>query len=1431
MSGVANSAAARLYALGIIASALHAELKQLATELNAFSDAPAGNPVSPALTRMYRAASFCGFWGVANYLGALKELALGIESNPPLSVDRTEYLERVKTLASGINALGLHLREISDGGVASYTVLNEWFARVIRKARPALLELSPQDAAPLLFMPAPPSLEVDATWSPQPTASLQALRDALQAALRPDGLDEPALRRAADSNPFRTLAGLFETAACQAPACLAEPLVGSLRSEFGRILEAIADQAPPVPPTPDAFLFSRLLFALATDESGAPAVAAMRKRYAMVRPAGGSPALTMHDVARRFSAGMVKFRDAYLQSALSNTPSPVKKLAASVFKDAHKLESSAFSTLAASLNELTAGWSDGQDPGFADWTLGAALLLLMQDCADNWSAAEAQQEMTGVANLMAATRNIEPCETLQLAVRIAALRKACAAIGHDCAELKRGIETTLRSLGEDCPNESQLSRIIEVTGPSATRLMRVIASFCVCVGLPRGAVFAESLLTLLTTPASWATSTERERVFDGLSRVSLFIGRLRPGSLIDIQDEELGEFAVIDAPAHEPTPATLALTEPAAVESPQPLPEPVAAASLAPHYSGEPAANEVMPEADEVMTPAGEFIESTGAQPDVVAVQTAPVAAAADDAAAAVSPMQGYCINDAHAQAAPEPVQPEREPQPSAVDGEEQPAPVAAAEPESAEPEPFDLAAGADTDFAGDFAGFEVAPARSSVAAVVHADPQVLLQGFLAAAADFSDNLCTDDPELLHVMFDESEQCLTDIGNGLGLWLQDAPADELVGTVTEMRRHVHTLKGVARTSGLLRVGAMLHALEDALDEMPDDGVSLAATLSAYVSAMVVVRDSMDNARSLFDASLMAPAATSAAETTDSAETAGAVEVGETAEAAVVTDASGVDPAPVAVAEAQPEPESEPEVQAPIESLSANEAPAPAPAPQSVRAAAPAPARTDGSVRVPLRLAGRVGDASGQVLMASRRSLEVMERALRNLRELEANLKRMHPALRELDILAAANVPSSAAGSSAGFDALELDRYTALQELVRRLKEAYEDSAGSTEALADSLRSMQGAEQERAQLSDDLQRESSALLLVSVATQRARLERVVAKACEDTGKQASLVIDGACRVPAAALDKLMPVFEHLLRNAVAHGIETAAARAASNKPVAGVITIGEPTGTGQDGGVVKVSVRDDGAGIDHAHVLLTAQKRGLVPRGAKFSDAAICDLLFMPGFSTASSVSQLAGRGVGLDVVRSAASSLGGMVTVASRRGSGTEFTLTLPTDASSMSVVPVTARGYQCLLPLTLVARIVPVSGSMGVVLDRAAGRVTIGDESLELVDLSTRVPACERAGAPRRGRGHLVLMRESDETKAVLVDSVGAQARMVVRQLGPFVRDMPGMVAGTTMPNGDAGLVVNPLRLQVLSTATETASESARARHILVGVASENGK
>ena len=1406
------TAAQRLHALTIISASLHGELKDVAAKLGTFSDMPKANPLSPSLSMMYRAASFCGFWGVANYLGGLRELSLRIETVPPESIDRAEYIERVKTLAAGINALGLYLRDLSGGSAVSYAALNEQFGRVIRKARPSLLEHSAEALAPVLFMPAPPSMEVDAHWAAAPAASRSALVDALRDYLA-ETPSETLLRRVAAANPYRTLSGLLESAACLHAMVLQADVIGDVAGEARRLLALLDEGEPLTPPTPDAFLFSRLMFGLASVQSANAETKALRRRYSLTKP--GASIASMHDVARKFAEGIKRFQDAYMQATLSKTPSAVAKMAASVAADSHRLESPAFTTVAAMMVQLTTSWTS-KEPSAAEWTMGAALVLLMREAAESWGHQEAQDSLAGLADMMAATNDIYQCPSMQSSMRSTAVQKACDALMLDFTELNKVIEGSLRSVGNGELDAPQSTRVAELIGGRVRKHLVTVAGVARCMNLPQAGAFADALGQQVHDATLWASGAERAKLFEGLSRLSLFISRLRPGSMLDMEPDEQRELELeVNAESSgkgkvpDPAPADATQIDDEGVEP--------AIAPQAQVFADAGHSDELRQPTDEAMpllraplqAKAPSADDGHGRGIDGVDDESASAAAALDDVVDDFTSADDD-IGDALIFAGVEVLDAAQAPSEQSLEQ------VSASEPAAFEGESPTAQTVADDEFAFGMDSEVLAmlpPALDSLS------PDDLRKEFFDVQQGRNSRLEVSDAELLTLMFEESWECMDSIDQALAAARRGgADAD---GTVQSARRHIHTLKGVCRTVGLEGPGATLHAMEDRLEVMPEDGILLSQMVAPFEAAMALVRSQLEAARSSFHGGAQV-ATTQLATTSEPAFEQHATE-------RVVQQPCAVDGEEVAGSASEPQAAAL-EMEKPPEPTTVVVPAPPAPGFEHAAPVARKPAHvvrtpaqaTGGSVRIPVHLAGRVGEKSGKVLMASRRALEDQVKVGRAMRELDENMRRMSPAIRELELMAAASIASSQSqGQTQGFDPLELDRYTQMQEVVRRLVEAYEDAMGSAGALSDGLRASNLAEQQRAELSDELQRGASELLLVPVASQQSRLERVVSKACADAGRQAELVIESGSRVPAAALDKLMPVLEHILRNALAHGIEPAEARVAAGKPAAGRIVIGAPLLDAAEGGLVRVCVRDDGAGIDLERVLSIAVKRGLVAQDAKLSDDATCELLFMPGFSTAGSVSELAGRGVGLDVVRSALSSLGGVVAVSSARGRGTEFTLTLPTDAASMSVIPVSSGGFKCLLPLTLVRRIVPVSAGVDVVVDHLAGKATIAGCEHELIDMSRRVPAV--GGAARAGRGHLVLMKESNVVKAVLVDSVGAQTRVVVRPLGPFVRDIPGMVAGTTMAAGGVGLVVNPLQLSEIARAAGEERASGVAPKVMV--------
>jgi chemosensory pili system protein ChpA (sensor histidine kinase/response regulator) len=335
---------------------------------------------------------------------------------------------------------------------------------------------------------------------------------------------------------------------------------------------------------------------------------------------------------------------------------------------------------------------------------------------------------------------------------------------------------------------------------------------------------------------------------------------------------------------------------------------------------------------------------------------------------------------------------------------------------------------------------------------------------------------------------------------------------------------------------------------------------------------------------------------------------------------------------------------------------------------------------------------------------------------------------------------------------------------------------------------------------QARLTRELQDDLLRTRMVEFESLADRLYRVVRQAAKDTGKQVRLdIVGGSIEVDRGVLDRMIGPFEHLLRNSVAHGIEAAEQRQAAGKDATGEIRI---TVT-QEGNEIGVECRDDGAGLDLGRIRARAEERGLLQPGQAASDAELANLIFRPGFSTASEVTELAGRGVGLDVVRAEVNAMGGRIETASTPGQGTRFKLVLPLTTAVTQVVLLRCGDLQVAVPSTLieVVRRVPTDE---VERAYASGGFGIGDQLLPffwlggLLQHSVRGPAGGRAQA-------VVVVRSAAQRVALHVDEVLGNQEVVVKHIGPQLARLPGLAGVTLLPSGAVALIYNPVALAAL--------------------------
>ena len=304
-----------------------------------------------------------------------------------------------------------------------------------------------------------------------------------------------------------------------------------------------------------------------------------------------------------------------------------------------------------------------------------------------------------------------------------------------------------------------------------------------------------------------------------------------------------------------------------------------------------------------------------------------------------------------------------------------------------------------------------------------------------------------------------------------------------------------------------------------------------------------------------------------------------------------------------------------------------------------------------------------------------------------------------------------------------------------------------------------------------------------------------LQRMVRDLSRQLGKQARLSVVGAeVSLDRRLLEKLKGAMVHLLRNAVDHGIEMPDERERSGKHHEGALTLRVE----QQGNILVMELSDDGRGIDVHHVRASAERKGLISteEGARMHEAQIRDLIFRPGFSTRTDVTDTSGRGVGLDAVRSAVEAMQGRIEVVSTKGSGTRFMLTLPMELGSSPVLTVRTIDSQVGLPM-LAVESTQLASPENLRIGRMKTQLDYNGQLVPVVDLGARMGL--RASAPPSEGQPLIIVQSGGKRLALAVDSVVGDRDLVIRPLPAEVRDVPAYQGAAILSRGELLLILRP--------------------------------
>ncbi|MBC7377876.1 MAG: Hpt domain-containing protein [Burkholderiaceae bacterium] len=645
------------------------------------------------------------------------------------------------------------------------------------------------------------------------------------------------------------------------------------------------------------------------------------------------------------------------------------------------------------------------------------------------------------------------------------------------------------------------------------------------------------------------------------------------------------------------------------------------------------------------------------------------------------------------------------------------------------------------------------------------------------------------DPDLFPIFEEEALELLPQLGGALRQW-SARPGNK--SARDEVLRALHTLKGSARLAGALRLGEMAHRMESEIEYFDSESLG-----SSQFDPLLVRFDAL---QANFDALRMVDLQ--------------------------------AQPEPV-VQEPVAEVRQRPAV--PVPANTAPGAPAATPADAAARRAliampatnvlAPVRQAANQAVRVRSQLLDRLVNQAGEVMITRSRLEAELSQLRGSLGDLSSNLDRLRAQLRDIELQAESQMQTrlaQAKDSAQGFDPLEFDRFTRVQELTRMMAESVNDVATVQRSLTRTVEATEDDLIAQARQTRELQRDLLRTRMVEFEGISERLYRVVRQASKDTGKQVKLdITGGSIEMDRGVLDRMTPAFEHLLRNCVAHGIEEPQVREQAGKESSGTIVINLQ----QAGNDVSVEFSDDGAGLNLQRIREKAIAQGLLGEGQDMSDADAANMIFMPGFSTAAQVTELSGRGIGMDVVRSEVNALGGRIETTTRTGQGTNFKLVLPLTTAVTQVVMLRSDKLSFGVPanvVELVRRATPKE------LQQAynTGFHEFAGEQVPFFWSGALLQVSQRSSQPQARTIPVVIFRSAAQRVAMHIDEVLGNQEVVVKNLGPQLSRLPGLAGMTVLASGAVALIYNPVALASVYGEQARAPSADRAQSDVLGQA-----
>ncbi|MDH3948562.1 MAG: Hpt domain-containing protein [Gammaproteobacteria bacterium] len=703
------------------------------------------------------------------------------------------------------------------------------------------------------------------------------------------------------------------------------------------------------------------------------------------------------------------------------------------------------------------------------------------------------------------------------------------------------------------------------------------------------------------------------------------------------------------------------------------------------------------------------------------------------------------------------------------------------------------------------------------------------------------------DEELLEIFIEEGEEILTESDQTLTAWIENTDDTE---ALEALQRYLHTLKGGARMSGVLEIGDLGHSIESLLTAVVDGHLAASKQMFSIMQQaqdrLVHLLEQVKENQGLVPANdivlqvdKLLGRSSLGKDTELGSHQQQEVATDESSESSLNLDEKELAIELASVAEAlqfeeQPLPteldntldfETQPTASESITDLteiaqpssdSDNVVDLKTQRPVSVEAEKTAiipdddqapvedrrkkPRVQQEQIRVRADLLDNLVNFAGEVSIYRSRMEQQTNSFRYNLRELDETVSRLRQQLRAFEIETETQIQyrqeETLSQEYDEFDPLEFDRFTHMQQLSRGMLESLSDLDSLRSILANITRESETLLLQQSRVNTELQEGLMRTRMVPFAGQAPRLRRIVRQTSSELGKDVELKMLGMeGELDRTVLDRVIPPIEHMLRNAIAHGIELPAERRKLGKPEAGTIHLSLQ----REGSDILIQVRDDGAGINLDAIQKKAIEKGLLKAGSKVAKDVLLNMIMESGFSTAEKVTQVAGRGVGMDVVNTEIKQLGGLLGIDTEPGKGTTFTINMPLTLAISRALMISVGEETYAIPLLSVQGVERITaGELKELKTQEKPAYRWLEEDYPLIHLGSALGVSKPLPAEDNQKVPLLLVRSGEHRAAIQVEDMLGSREVVVKPVGPQLSTLRGITGATIMGDGQVILILD---------------------------------